>query len=85
MKRRALSIPEIALIAVTRGLAGAGVGLLLSEQMPRESRRAVGWTLLGIGALTTIPIAAQLFARETPARSAGAAATLGCREELVHA
>jgi hypothetical protein len=61
MTRRSLSIPEIALIAGTRGMLGAGVGLLLADRLTREQRRAVGWTLLAVGAITTIPIGVQLF------------------------
>jgi hypothetical protein len=61
MIRRSLSVPEIGLIAGTRGALGAGLGLLLAEHMSREQRRAVGWSLLGVGVLTTIPIALQLF------------------------
>ena len=62
MKRRALSIPEIGLIAGTRAALGAGIGLLLGGRLKDSQRRAVGWTLLAVGALTTIPIMAQLFA-----------------------
>jgi len=63
MKKFELVLPELAFIAATRGLAGVGIGLLVSEQLKPETRRAVGWTLLGIGALTTVPIAASLFSR----------------------
>ena len=61
MKRRSLAIPEIALIAGTRAALGAGLGLLLGSKLKDPQRRAVGWTLLAVGALTTIPIVAQLF------------------------
>jgi hypothetical protein len=58
-----VSIPELAFVAATRGMAGAGVGLLLAGLLKPETRRAVGWTLLAIGVLTTIPIAAGVFSR----------------------
>jgi hypothetical protein len=61
MRRTSLSIPEIAIIAGTRGMLGAGVGLLLANRLSSEQRRAVGWTLFAIGALSTIPIGVQLF------------------------
>ena len=61
MNRTALSIPEIAIIAGTRGMLGAGVGLLLADRLSREQRRAVGWTLFAVGAITTVPIAVQLI------------------------
>ena len=69
MKTIEVSLPEIAFVAVTRGLAGAGVGLLLSNWIrSAETRRAVGLTLLAIGALTTIPIALTGVARRRSAR-----------------
>ena len=61
MRRVEIPLHELAFVAVTRGIAGAGIGLLLSEHLRPEQRRAVGWTLLGIGALTTVPIALSLF------------------------
>jgi hypothetical protein len=61
MQRTPLSIPEIAIIGGTRAMFGAGVGMLIANRLNADQRRAVGWTLVAIGALTTIPIAAQLF------------------------
>ena len=60
---RQVSIPlhELAVIAATRGLAGAGLGLLLADQLPPQARRAIGWALLGIGAATTVPLAVSIF------------------------
>ena len=60
MKQASLPLPLIGLIAGTRGMLGAGIGLLLSERMPPEQRRAVGWTLLVVGALTTLPLLLQV-------------------------
>jgi hypothetical protein len=57
MKTVRLTLPEIALLAGTRAALGAGVGLLLSERLEPEQRQAVGWTLLLVGLLTTIPLA----------------------------
>ena len=58
-----LSVPELAFVAATRGMAGAGIGLLASSYLSLPTRKAVGWTLLAIGALTTIPIAVAVYAR----------------------
>ncbi len=63
MKTVDVSIPEVAFVAVTRGMAGAGLGLLLSNYLAPSVRRALGWTLLGFGAVTTIPIALMVFSR----------------------
>jgi hypothetical protein len=66
MKTYAVTVPEIAIVAATRGIAGAGIGLLVAEFLRPDTRRTLGWTLLTVGALTTIPIAMALFGkRET--------------------
>ena len=55
-RKRALTIPEIALIAGTRVALGAGLGILLGTKLGRNARRGAGWGLLAVGALSTIPI-----------------------------
>jgi hypothetical protein len=61
MREHSVTLPELALIAGTRGMFGLGLGLLISERLGSHQRRSVGWTLLLAGALSTIPIAVQLF------------------------
>jgi hypothetical protein len=61
MKETRVSLPELALIAGTRALLGAGIGLLLASSLPEGQRKAVGWTLLLIGGLTTIPLAIEVL------------------------
>ncbi|MEP7067589.1 MAG: hypothetical protein ABI789_00050 [Usitatibacter sp.] len=63
-----LPLHELAFVAATRGMAGAGIGLLLADFIEPERRRNVGWTLLAIGALTTVPIAVSLLVRGRLAR-----------------
>jgi uncharacterized membrane protein YfcA len=63
MKTVRLTLPEIALLAGTRAALGAGVGLLLGERLSAEQRRAVGWTLLIVGLLTTLPLALEVFGK----------------------
>ncbi len=58
-----LPLPELALLVGTRGLLGAGLGLLLAEQVNADQRRAVGWALVTIGVVTTIPLALMVFNR----------------------
>jgi hypothetical protein len=56
MKTYPVTLPEMAIVALTRGMAGAGLGLLVGGSMQRETRRTLGWTLLALGAASTIPI-----------------------------
>ena len=58
MKATCISIPELALIAGTRAALGAGIALILGEQLSKEQKKAVGWTLLLVGVVTTAPILA---------------------------
>lgn len=57
MKENRLTIPEVAAIASTRAVLGAGLALLLADQIDRQQRKAIGWTLFLVGAITTIPLA----------------------------
>jgi hypothetical protein len=58
-----LPLPELALVVGTRGLLGGGLGLLLAERVKPDQRRAVGWTLIAIGVVTTIPLMLMVFNR----------------------
>lgn len=66
MKTRTINTPTLAAIAATRGILGVGLGLLIAPKMSRELRQAVGWTLLGIGVASTIPLATLVFRRPRP-------------------
>lgn len=61
MRETRLTLPELGLVAGTRAAAGIGIGLLLADHLSPEQRKAVGWTLLLVGALTTIPLAMQVL------------------------
>jgi hypothetical protein len=63
MKKAELTIPEIALIAGTRGILGAGIALLLADKLNEDQRRAAGWTMLLIGAISTIPLVINVFSK----------------------
>ena len=63
MKHASLTLPEIVAVAATRAVGGAGLALLLGDRLKPEQRRTVGWTLLAIGVLTTIPLAMQVFGK----------------------
>jgi hypothetical protein len=57
MREVQLTFPELALLVGTRAALGAGLGLLLAGRLHAGRRQAVGWTLLLVGAITTIPLA----------------------------
>jgi hypothetical protein len=61
MKTKELTVPDIGMIAATRGMLGAGVALLFSERLSQEQRRAVGWTLFLVGVVTTFPLLVKVF------------------------
>ena len=69
MKKRKLTVSEIALIASTRGMLGAGIGLLMSGKLSKDQRRAVGWTLVMVGAVTTIPLVMSVFSKDEKPRT----------------
>jgi hypothetical protein len=61
MTLKAVTIPELVLIAGTRVVLGIGIGLLIANRFKHRERRTLGWTLAGIGALSTIPIMANVL------------------------
>ncbi len=58
MREIRASLPMI--VGVSRAMAGVGIGLLLADRLGGR-RRAIGAALFGVGALSTIPIAIDLF------------------------
>jgi hypothetical protein len=57
MKKRTLPLPILGAIAATRGMLGAGIGMLLGPRLPESRRKAVGLALVGIGIASTVPLA----------------------------
>lgn len=65
MRAIKVTLPEAALVVGTRALAGVGIGLLLGNQLIAPERRKLGWSLVALGALSTIPLALRLVPRIT--------------------
>jgi hypothetical protein len=63
MKTSELSLPEVGLIAATRGMLGAGIALLLADKVNEDQRKAIGWTLFAMGAISTIPLAIDVLSK----------------------
>jgi hypothetical protein len=64
MKSTEITLPELALIAGTRGMLGAGFALLVSSKLNTDQRKAVGWTLFLIGLISTVPLAINVFSKK---------------------
>jgi len=63
MKEISLSVPKLAAIAGTRAALGAGIGLLLSDHLDSQQRRSLGWMLVILGVISTVPLAAGVFGK----------------------
>ena len=63
MKKAALTLPEIILIAGTRVIGGVGIGLLLADIIREDKRKNIGWKLFLVGAISTIPLAIDVFSK----------------------
>jgi hypothetical protein len=63
MNKVELPILELGVIAVTRGMLGAGAGLLIADCMGERRRKAIGRILLTIGVLSTIPLALDVLSK----------------------
>lgn len=61
MKTIELTKPQLGLIALTRAMLGMGIGLLIARKLSTEQQAAVGWTLTGVGVVTTIPLAMEVL------------------------
>ena len=55
LTERALTIPEIMLIAGTRVVLGAGIGLLISDRLNKDQRKGAGWGGRWLGGSELLP------------------------------
>jgi hypothetical protein len=60
---RGVATPILGAIAATRAMLGFGLGLLASRRVRQKRSRVLGWTLLGVGLASTIPLAAMVLRR----------------------
>jgi hypothetical protein len=54
--QRGITIPELILIGGTRVALGVGLGLLISDRLNKDQRKAAGVALFAVGVLTTFPL-----------------------------
>jgi hypothetical protein len=63
VKTSELTMPEVGLIAATRGMLGAGIALLLADRLNKDQRKAIGRTLFLMGAASTIPLVIDVLSK----------------------
>jgi len=73
MKKLVFNVPTFGFVVGTRVALAFGLGLLVAEKLDPRRRRAVGLSLVGLGALTTVPAAAALARARVPRWRAGGA------------
>ena len=66
MREVQVTLPELGLLVGTRAALGARLGLLLADCLPESQRKAVGWTLLLVGAFTPLLSRSRCSARSVP-------------------
>jgi hypothetical protein len=64
MEKVEITLPDLALIVGTRAMFAAGAALILADRLPKDQRKAIGWALALVGAVTTIPLALKLFSKK---------------------
>jgi hypothetical protein len=85
MKSVLLTLPTFGFIVVTRAALGVGVGLLMAERVPALRRRAIGATLVAIGAATTVPAAWSVFRSVRRSKRRELGSSIDRDRRLIHA
>jgi hypothetical protein len=65
MMEKRVTVPDLILIGATRVALGAGLGLLLSERLNKDQRKAAGFALLAVGVATTVPLAINIATKNS--------------------
>jgi len=72
MKNLLFSAPTFGFVVGTRVALAFGLGLLVADKLEPRRRRAIALSLVGLGALTTVPAAAALTRAARASRQAAA-------------
>ena len=71
MREVHMTLPELALLVGTRAALGTGLGLLLADCLPEGQRKAVGWTLILVGVVSTLPLTFEMLGKSHTRTAAG--------------
>jgi hypothetical protein len=63
MREHLVTLPDLALLVGTRAVLGTEIGLLLAGRLNDDQRRAIGWALLTVGAISTIPLGIEVLGK----------------------
>jgi hypothetical protein len=85
MKTVLLDVPTLGFIVGTRAALGVGIGLLVSERLPRAQRRRIGATLVAIGAATTVPAALSVMRSFRDSKQKGMSSRVDQDQRLIGA
>ena len=68
MKTYPVTLLEIGLLTGTRATAGAGLALVAAHKLTEDQRRAVGWSLFGVGCACYFHLLANVLLRNREPR-----------------
>jgi hypothetical protein len=61
MREHQIKLPVLAALAVTRGMIGFGMALLVGQRFSTKQRRILGLALVAVGVASTIPLGLTIF------------------------
>jgi hypothetical protein len=61
MRNVNLNLPTLMATVATRAAIAFGIGLLVANRIPATRRKKLAATLIGIGAVSTVPLARQVW------------------------
>jgi len=69
MIERNITLPEMILWTGTRVALGAGIGMLISRRLSKDSMKAAGLALTVVAGFTTFPLAIAIMSKQSLTRS----------------
>jgi hypothetical protein len=62
--RKSDPLPITSLITVTQTALSCGLGLIVANKLPRTARKIVAGAMLSVGAISALPLIAEVIARQ---------------------
>lgn len=61
MKKYPVTFLQIGILSGTRAVAAAGLAFLIADKIPKDSRKILGWSLLGTGTVFFLGLVTDLL------------------------